>query len=391
MSTSHNRQPQQFMRATAAPLAILLGSRAVVGLAIVFSSKFVGRSAGDYPEFSDRWYRYLLRWDAGWYFKIASEGYSYDGNDFVQHPVIFYPLYPLLAKVIIFITRISPGAALLLVANTCLIAAVLLFFKFTRDKFGETAALYGTATLCFFPASFFLSAAYTESLALFLILVFFLFLERGSYMVAALFAALTIATRSTGIILALVILVELWRRYSGNVRRLLAVAVPAILIATSGLWIYMLYLHLRFHNALAFMTNIRAWREGTAVRSEIFQALTLQPFRHLADVWKIGPDPNTLSVWFFLAFVVIVIVAWNKLSAATSVYCAGVLLLPYLTLSGSVGFPSFTRYSMLAFPVFALAGSKFAHRPWMGLTVIGLFAALLFMYMLFFAQWYFAG
>ena len=44
------------------------------------------------------WYHQLLQWDSEWYFKIVTEGYRYNGDPTVQQNIVFYPLYPMLAR-----------------------------------------------------------------------------------------------------------------------------------------------------------------------------------------------------------------------------------------------------------------------------------------------------
>jgi hypothetical protein len=119
--------------------------------------------------------------------------------------------------------------------------------------------------------------------------------------------------------------------------------------------------------------------------------LTLRPFTYLSALFVEGPNPNTLDPWWFLLFLVLIICFRKRLPVSYTLYALGVLLLPYLTLSGGLGFRSFTRYVMLAFPVFALLGELVRGRAWAGLCVLGVFAAMLFMYAAMFAGWYWAG
>src|SRR5438094_4185394 len=370
-------------------LLILLGSRLMVAQAIVFSSRFVQRAPGDvFTDVTPRWYRYLLRWDAGWYLRIARQGYAYNGDNLVQQPVVFYPLYPLLSKAVSIVLGISEAAALLVVANVSLVLATLLLFKLVKDEYGNEVASYATAALCFFPASLFFSAGYTESLTLLLIVTFYLLLKKERYLLAAIAAGLTLATRSTGIVLCLPLLFELWRKRGLNPGRLVLKAILSMVLATSGLWLYIIYLGVAFHSPFAFAMNERAW-VGKATATDLIRVLTLQPFRHLADVWTIGPDPNTLSPWLFLLFLFLILCFRKWLPTSFLLYALGVLLLPYLAFSGKTGFLSFDRYVMLAFPVFIVAGKLFRERPWIGLGVMALCGALLFMLVAFYAQFYF--
>ncbi|HKR61642.1 MAG TPA: mannosyltransferase family protein, partial [Pyrinomonadaceae bacterium] len=316
---------------------------------------------------------------------------SYNGDNTVQHPVVFYPFYPLVARAVASVLNISEAAALLIVSNVAIIVAVPLLFKLIRQSYGDQVAFYAVAGLCFFPSSLFFSAGYTESLALLLIVSFFLLLNKERYVLAALLAGLAVATRSTGLLLSIPLSIEIWRKYSRDPKQLVRVAVPCLLLATSGMWLYMIYLWARFDSPLAFVKGTRAWISGAAIEGGLFGVLTLQPFYHLGEIFKFGPNPNTLSSWFFILFVALLIAFRKRLPFPLWIYSIGALLLPYLTISGDVGFVSFSRYVLMAFPVFIILGELFQRRVWLGLAVIGLFSALLFMYSAFYAQFYWAG
>lgn len=387
-SRRHYRIDRSFIFA----ILVFVSSRLVVLLAIAFSGKFVQPSGGKFAiDVTPRWYRYLLRWDSGWYLKIASEEYSYNGDDLVQHPVVFYPFYPLISRNLASLLNISEAAALLIVSNIAILLAVPLFFRLVRESHGDQVAFYAVAALCFFPSSLFFSAGYTESLALLIIVGFFSLLRKKRFVFAAALAGLALATRSTGLILLLPLVIELWRKFYREPKRLVAMAVPCVILATAGMWLYMVYLWLAFKSPFAFLTGTRAWQNNPTTASELFEVLTLQPFHHLADIYKFGPDPNTLSAWFFILFVVLIIFFRKRLAFSLWTYTLGVLLLPYVTLSGNVGFVSFTRYSLMAFPVFIILGELFKRRLWLRLSILGIFSAMLFMYTALYAQWYWAG
>lgn len=372
-------------------LLIFLVSRLIIALAIFFSANFVTRVPGDiFTDVTPRWYRYLLRWDAGWYLKIAREGYTYNGNDMVQQPVPFFPLYPLISKGVSISFGVSEGAAMLIVANLFALFATLLLFKLVKDTKGNEAGLYTVAALSFFPASLFLSAGYAESLALAFTVGFFLMLRKKRFLFASVLMSLALAAHPTSIVMVLPLAWELWQQFSRDLRRLILVGASSLLIATSGLWLYMIYLWAAFNRPLGFMTAHRAWL-GSGGTSELFRVITLQPFKHLLDVTKFGLFPVPLAPWFFLLFVVLLIVFWRRLLISDRLYTTGILLMPYVIVSGSVGFVSFPRFQLLALPIFMIIGDLARKWTWLGLSVIASFAALLFMYTSFFAQWYFVG
>jgi Gpi18-like mannosyltransferase len=373
-------------------LLIFLASRLVVLLAMAFAARFVPQNpAGTFWNVNASWYRFLLRYDSGWYLTIMKFGYSYDGNDLVKHPVVFFPLYPLASKLLTVALGINEAVSVLLIANLSILVAIPLAFKLIKDEHGEIAALSSIAFLSFFPTSFFFSAGYTESLALLLIIAFFLLLKQDQYLLAAICAGLALATRASCIVLLPPLLWELWRRHGREPKRLVLLALACTITATSGLWLYMLYLWTRFQSPLAFMKGHRAWLEGQRVSSNLLQVLTLRPFAYLGALFVEGPNPNTLDPWWFLLFLVLIVLFRKRLPVSFILFALGVLLLPYITLSGGLGFRSFTRYIILAFPVFIIFGELMRKWTWAGLALLGIFAATLFMYTAMFAQWYWAG
>src|SRR6202043_611225 len=180
-------------------LAIYLCSRLVVFLGVLFGNACI--ALGDEAWLAGtHWYHRLLRWDSEWYKIIPSEGYTYNGDPTQTQSVVFYPLYPALCRLVSEILRIDLIDSMLLVANLAAMAAALLLFKLVRERFDDRTALATVALISFFPASIFLSAGYTESLALLLMVAFFLAVARGRLLAAAMLAGLAIATRASGIV-----------------------------------------------------------------------------------------------------------------------------------------------------------------------------------------------
>jgi Gpi18-like mannosyltransferase len=339
------------------------------------------------------WYRYLLRWDSAWYATIIDEGYKYNGNDLDQQSVVFYPLYPLTAKALTIFPGIDSLLALLVVANVAAVLSVLLLFKYVKQDYGDEVALLAIAFFSFFPTSLFLSAGYTESLTLLLILCCFMLLKREQFIFAAAFAGLASATRSTGLVLLPVIIWELWRKFAGDRRRFFSYALFCSILATSGLWLYMVYLWSAFDAPFAFATNLAAWEygQGGGFGHKFISALLLKGFFPLPlPIHNLYPQSfQTFDVWFFLLFLTLILVYRKWLSSSLYLFALGVLMLPYLTRTGGpLKFASMTRYILLAFPVFIVMAKVCNNRIWLVPCVTGLFAALLFAYSALYAQWY---
>jgi Gpi18-like mannosyltransferase len=368
-------------------LAIYLCSRLVVFLGAEFGTTYIPLGNDTWLG-GIRWYHRLLRWDSEWYSIIASGGYKYDGDPGLSQTVVFYPLYPALCRLVSEVLRIDLVDSMLLVANLAAVAAVLLLFKLVLEGFGERIALATVAMISFFPASIFLSAGYTEPLALLLMVSFFLAVARERFVAAAMLAGLAVATRASGIVLCPVLLWELWR--CRPLKRFLTEAVPLSIIATSGLWLYMVYLGIAFHHPMAFVDGQAAFHENTTMSARLLSALTLEPFGkiNLADF-----SPAGLDQWFTLIFIALIAYSWFAgISRGMTLFAAGLLALPYLTLCGGpAGFTSMARFNIVSFPLFVAMALLADRWRWAVPGIVGTFGGLLLMYAALFTRWQWAG
>jgi hypothetical protein len=375
-----------------ATLVIFLSSRLLVLLAVFFSRLYVPQNPnGEYWNANPHWYRFFLRYDSGWYLTIARHGYRFDGNNLAQQPIVFYPVYPLLARFFHYAFGMDYNAAVFMVANVSILLAVLVCYRLLSEDYGKQVSYTAIALLSFFPTSYFFSAGYTESLTFLLIVTTLLLLKHKRFLLASCFAGLAAGTRATGLVLLLPILWELWRYYRPQPARLLAYAAGCMVLATSGFWLFVIFLWKSFGSPLAFASNQQAWDAGHS--GDLLRAVTLRPFvEHLSDILYEGPVPNALDPWMFILFFALLVFFRKRISTSFVLFALGVLLLPYFTRAGStVGFQSMLRYLVLAFPVFIIMADLVKERAWAAFSLLGLFAGMLFMYSAMFAQWYWIG
>jgi len=355
-------------------ISIFLFSRAVVALGLVFSQKYLP-IATDVWSAGPFWYHQLLQWDSEWYFKIVTEGYRFNGDLTIEQNIVFYPLYPMLARGLVMISGITPADAMLLVSNVAGLLAVVFLFKLVREEFGDRLALATTALLSFFPTSVLLSAGYTEPLELLLIVAFCLALRRKHYLLAAVLAGLAVADRSTGIVLLPVLVCEMW--LNRDEKPFLPLLLPCILLATSGLWLFMIYLWSSFGDPLVFSNGQAAYHQETSMAARLLAALKLEPFtRMILNDW----NPWGQDSWFTLLSIGLIAVGWFRLPFSWALLATGVFLLPYLTLSGGpAGFVSMMRFNLVSFPLFVVLADVGLRVKWLLVGVVALFSAALFM------------
>lgn len=165
-------------------------------------------------------------WDAGHYVAIADRGY----DELLR--AAFFPLYPLLARGVGWPIGSSLLGAIV-VSLAALGVALYLLHRLVALEVGERYARPAVAVVALFPTAFFFSAIYTESLFLALTIGAFYAARRERWAIAGLVGALAAATRNTGVLLVLpLLLLPAARRRD----RLWIAVIPVGLLAVLAYW-----------------------------------------------------------------------------------------------------------------------------------------------------------
>ena len=179
-----------------------------------------------YSAFGDLLVGPAARWDAVWYLTIAHDGYGTASN----HPqAAFYPLYPLLMRVLGWLVG-SPLLAGILVSLACFMGALVLLHRLTALELGERDARGAVLLVAFFPTALFFSAVYSESLFLLVSVGAFLAARRGRWALAGLLGGLAALTRNSGVLLLVPLLVLFL--YGPRADRIATTPLPA----ARGVW-----------------------------------------------------------------------------------------------------------------------------------------------------------
>lgn len=324
------------------------------------------------------------RWDTGFYLSIATEGYTYQGAPLPS--VAFFPLLPLLIRAVNTLVG-DPLIAGLLITNTALLGAMMLFYRLVEAEWGAATASRAVWYLLIFPTSFFGSAIYSESLFL-LSSIGALYLARKGYWAgAAVFGIGAALTRLVGVIVAPMLLVEWWmqRRRRPVEQRPSWAALLAPALVPAGTAAYMLYLQRTFGDPFAFANAAAAWGR-TARPPWLTISELLQP---PAEGWLAALQAGTLhldnwidllTVGFFLALALVLLyqLRWSEglfvLFGALIPFSSGLLM-------------SQRRYMWVLFPAFILL-ARWGERSWVDrlITTASLLALALFTVL--FANWY---
>jgi hypothetical protein len=326
-------------------------------------------------------------WDGEHYVALAMGGYLQPPENVSP---AFFPLYPLLLRSFaeLFGGPISKEALSVwapLLSLLFLPFALYFIYQIALDEFDEGVARATVLTLAFFPTTFFLNAAYTESLFLSLSAgALWAVRVRKDLLVACILAALAGATRNVGVFLMVPLIYE-WIKDIENYRW----RGIYLLVAPCGLLAYMGYLWVRFGDPLLFYSAQKSWgRQATGPLDTVGRtwasavegagglldpALWAHPAlsnvaNHLAGVG------NFFNLAIFVFAVVVLLAGLRDLSLSLIVY--GLLLVVPATLFGTPESPLMgtPRYVLVAFPIFIVLGLLSRNKPlfggWLALSAL---------------------
>jgi hypothetical protein len=318
-------------------------------------------------------------WDGEHYVTLAMGGYLHPPDNVSP---AFFPMYPLLLRSFaeLFGGPISKEALSVwapLISLLFLPFALYFIYHIALEVRDESVARGTVLILAFFPTTFFLNAAYTESL--------FLALSAGSVwamrvrkdlLLACVLAGFAAATRNVGIFLVVPLMYE-WIK---DVERFRWRGVY-LLLAPGGLFVYMVYLWVRFGDPLLFYTAQESWgRHATGpldTASRAWGAAVEGASRLLdPDLWAHPPLSNAanqlagasnfFNLGFFVFAMVVLLAGSRYLPLSLTVY--GLLLVAPAALFGTPGSPLMgtPRYVLVAFPVFIVLALLFKNRVLLG-------------------------
>jgi len=333
-----------------------------------------------YPQkeryFLDGWFR----WDSGWYKRIAERGYFIEGS---QSDVAFFPAFPYLSRYLGYIVG-SHFLAGFLISNFSTLFGIFFMYLIALSMTDEERARRSVILLLLFPASFFLSAYYTEGLFLLAITGSTYFFFRRNFLISSLFGMLAMLTRSTGIILFISFAIYLGYRIYKKQERF-SPDMLFLLLIPSGLLIFMGMLWYQVSDPFAFSKYQAGWG-----RHFVFPLFT--PILELYRVkWSFPRDEVNMqrlldsitSIIFLLIAVIMIVRRYHPVLWMIVLF--GVLM-PLST--GRV--LSMMRFCTVLFPAFYYISDICEDRK-IERFIIFIFSFLLSLYNLRFMNWYWAG
>jgi len=190
-------------------------------------------------------------WDTGNFENIALHSYS------VPTLTAFFPLYPVLMRLIVPMTH-NILVAGFIVSNLASLVLSVVLYQIVYEDVGKEQADRTVLYLTLFPSAFFLVAAYNESLFICLTLLSFYNMRHGQWWLAGAFGLLGSLTRSAGIFLVLPFCYEYLRQHDFRWQKIRLNSL-SILLIPAGLAIFGLYCYKRFGDFLIFSRVQSVW------------------------------------------------------------------------------------------------------------------------------------
>jgi len=145
-------------------------------------------------------------WDTRHYIGIAQEWYTDVGDERLR--LVFFPLYPLLMRLLSPLTHGDVFFSGLLISLACSMLASAMVYDLSYLHYGRQTAVLSTAYFLLSPLSVFLGCVYTESLFICLTLGAVCLLRRDHPWLAAVCGMLSAFTRMPGVIVSGLLIID---------------------------------------------------------------------------------------------------------------------------------------------------------------------------------------
>jgi Gpi18-like mannosyltransferase len=338
------------------------------------SKSIAGHLSPNVHPFINMW----ARWDAGWYLDIAKDGYQFRPRE--QSNVAFFPLYPYVVRLVHSVIRLPGDAgwllAAIIVSNTALLVALIYLHRLICLDYDRNTAARAVLYLCIFPTTLFLSAVYSESLFLALVVSAFYYARAARWVTTGLLAGAATLCRPAGLLLVVPLGFEYLSQKEFRWRRIgidsLALIFPPLALAG-----HLAVLRQRFGswNVISQAQAIPGWNRNLT-----------PPWNTLLHAWQhIGASIGYHGAFEFVftAFlIVLAILACFRLRPSYAIY--SVVSILFVTSWGDL--KSAPRFGLVIFPLVILLALLGHHKTFnrVYLTVSGILAAIS---MIVFSQW----
>jgi hypothetical protein len=302
----------------------------------------------------------LLGWDAAWYRDIAHSGYG----GVAKVGLRFFPLFPMLARVVAWLPGVDTGLAVLLVANVSAFAVGVLVFELARREGRDEGFARRAVWIAYLaPSAFVLVMGYAEATFMTASLVALLALRSRRWWVAAAAGVVAGLTRPVGILLVVPALVETYQSRGAAKREDYAALAAAVAGPVVGVGAYLAWARHRSGDLL-YPLNVQ--------QASTSRGGWIDPFR---AVWRAGRETASgdhlsagIHIVTAVALVGLIVVLWRRWPVSFTAYAMAAAVVGL----SARNLDSLERYSLSTVPlVLAAADVTGTKRERAVLVVLG--------------------
>jgi len=211
------------------------------------------------------------RWDALHYLYLATHWYQNTGDE--ANFIVFFPLYPLLLKAVIYFFS-SPVFSAIATSTVFFMLGAYFFYKLVAIDYPEKVARMATVALAIFPTSFFFNAPYTESLFLFTFSASLYSARKGKWLLAGIFTGLGCITRPFGILVLPAVIIEWFLGKNHKWRYILLIVLPSVVAVLAYLYLNKIV----YNDPFTFQKTLEVH----------WQKHLMSPLAGIIDAWRIA-------------------------------------------------------------------------------------------------------
>jgi Gpi18-like mannosyltransferase len=305
------------------------------------------------------------RWDTGWYYSIAANGYVQTEPGSPTN-LAFFPLYPYLIRASNFFLlnfrehRTTFTLIGVVISNLAFLGALLILAKILQDfKYRDGFIRNTIWVVLIFPLGFFFSTLLTESLLLFFVMAAMWACIRRKWLLCAVAASLAMVTRPLGQLVIIPIAISYLAQNKDKIRWKEILPFALVPLTIFG---YIWSLYLISGDWFAILNVHSAWNHSAST-----------PWQTLFRIDPYRPTLSYLNICIVIGMIILsVIYIWKFPHKEWGIWGLLMIILPlFLGVSNSLG-----RYSLMAFPAFIALNGLLENRPelrrWAEMVMIAL-------------------
>lgn len=322
--------------------------------------------------------------DGSHYIGIADRGYF-------NYEYGFFPLFPVVISLLYRVLRTPFLLNALLISNVSLLLSLIIFIKILSLDKKLQLFDYFILIIFFYPTTFYLQAAYNDSLFLLLATSCLYFSRKKSWLISSIFASLATLTRLNGLALLFPIIIEYLTQFANDEKKtwsfkqifsslkakvrpiaLFQDKIISIALIPLAFFSYLFYIHKQFGSWELVFSSMKVWEQNKVtiplqVFWRYFKILVLHP-SFQPNYWIAVIEITSVFLYIFLLFY-----SFKKIRVSYWIFFLISIFIPSLT--GT--FQGMPRYGLQLYPFFLTLSLFLENRSFTIKILLGILGLIL--------------